>query len=92
MNGKGTWLTWIESAHETMILEIITNTWKLNGKRYANRPQQWCWAYPRQLQDLCGMQSASGNDDFPQRMNGVARRRGTFSELENSAGLLLFGV
>lgn len=38
------------------------------------------------------MQSASGNDDFPERMNGVARRRGTFRELVNSAGHLLFGI
>lgn len=38
------------------------------------------------------MQSATGNDDFPQRMNGLARRRGTFRELGNSAGHLLFGV
>lgn len=38
------------------------------------------------------MQSAGGNDDFPQRMNGVARRRGTFRELENLAGDLLFGI
>lgn len=91
MSENRMWLTWIESAHETMILEIITNTWKLNGKRYAKWPQQWCWSYPRQLQDLCGMQCATGNDDFSQRMNGLARRRGTFRELENSAGYLLFG-
>lgn len=38
------------------------------------------------------MQSATGNDDFPQRMNDVARRRGTFSELVNSAGHFLFGA
>ncbi len=38
------------------------------------------------------MQCATGNDDFPQRMNGVARRRGTFSELVNSAGHFLFGA
>lgn len=38
------------------------------------------------------MQSATGNDDFPQRMNGVARRRGTFRELGNLVGHLLFGV
>lgn len=37
------------------------------------------------------MQCATGNDDFSQGMNGLARRRGTFRELDNSAGHLLFG-
>ena len=30
-------LTWIESTHKAMVLEIIANTWEINGYRNAMR-------------------------------------------------------